>query len=1016
MRVKGGDTEASAAGFSPERLHTVFEDGEFVVYRSGDPTNTAAPRSVLVVMPRSEHPRPQAVRTLEHEHSLRDELDPAWAIRSLALTTYDGRAALVLEDPGADLLVQRTGTSMDVGEILRIGAGLAAALRQLHGCGLIHKDLKPANVMTDATTGQVWLRGFGIASRLPRERQDPGPPEVIAGTLAYMAPEQTGRMNRSIDSRSDLYSFGVTLYELLTGTLPFTASEAMEWIHCHIARQPVPPCERSKDVPGPVSAIVVKLLAKTAEDRYQTAAGVERDLRHCLVQWEAAGRIDVFPLAEHDTPDRLVIPEKLYGRAHEIETLLGAFERVVRSGTPELVLVSGYSGIGKSSVVNELHKVLVPPRGLFASGKVDQYKRDIPYATLGQAFQQLIQLLLGKSEAELAHWRDALGEALDPNGQLIVDLVPKLELIIGKQLPVPELSPPDAQRRFQFVFRRFLGVFARPEHPLALFLDDLQWLDAATLDLLEDLLTRSDLQHVMLIGAYRDNEVTAAHPLTHKLEAIRNARAPVQEVRLAPLAGEDVRQLVADALGCEPARAAPLAELLREKAGGNPFFVIQFIAALADEGLLTFDHQAARWSWDLERIHAKGYTANVVDLMAGKLNRLPVATQKGLQQFACLGNSADTSTLALVHGTSEEQLHVDLWEAVRLELIERLDGAYRFVHDRVQEAAYSLIPEQSRAAAHLRIGRLLAAHTAPETREEVIFEIVNQLNRGAALITSPNEREQLAEFNLIAGKRALNATAYPPALTYLAAGRALLPEDCWHRCRALTFALEFHRAKCEFLTGACAAAEERLLRLSSRAARLVDFAAVASLEVELFTTLGRLDRAVEAMSRVSPTHRCPVVGAPDGGGGPAGIRAHLAPDRESLDRGARRLASDGGPRASRHHGGPHCRPAARLVYRRETALPRHLPDGESQPGTWEQRRRMRRLRVPGDAPRAPFRQLPGRVQFREARPGFGRPARPASLREPRVRDVRGPCLSVDAAGPHRAQPGVARLRCREQTR
>ncbi|HMF60671.1 MAG TPA: GAF domain-containing protein, partial [Vicinamibacterales bacterium] len=400
--------------------------------------------------------------------------------------------------------------------------------------------------------------------------------------------------------------------------------------------------------------------------------------------------------------------------------------------------------------------------------------------------------------------------------------------------------------RFQFVFRRFLGVFARPEHPLALFLDDLQWLDAATLDLLEDLVTRSELQHLMLIGAYRDNEVTAAHPLTHKLEAIRNAGAPVQEVRLAPLAGEDVRQLVADALRCEPARAAPLAELLREKTGGNPFFVIQFIVALADEGLLTFDHQAARWSWDLERIHAKGYTANVIDLMAGKLNRLPVATQKGLQQFACLGNSADTSTLALARGTSEEQVHADLWEAVRLELIERLDGAYRFVHDRVQEAAYSLIPEQSRAVAHLRIGRLLAAHTAPEKREEVIFEIVNQLNRGVALITSQNEREQLAEFNLIAGTRAKNATAYTSALTYLAAGRALLPEDCWDRCSALTFALEFHRAKCEFLTGAYAAAEERLLLLSSRAGRLVDFAAVTSLKVELFTTLGSSDRAVEA--------------------------------------------------------------------------------------------------------------------------------------------------------------------------
>src|SRR5438477_2779396 len=380
--------------------------------------------------------------------------------------------------------------------------------------------------------------GFGIASRLPRERQVPEPPEFIAGTLPYMAPEQTGRMNRSIDSRSDLYAFGVTLYEMLTGRLPFTASDPMEWVHCHIARQPAPPSERLKNVPGSVSAIIMKLLAKTPEERYQTASGVESDLRRCLEEWQSHGRIYPFPLGAHDASDRLLIPEKLYGRNREVDALIAAFDRVVMQGRPELLLVSGYSGIGKSSVVNELHKVLVPPRGLFASGKFDQYKRDIPYATLAQAFRELIQSLLGKSEAELARWRDALREALEPNGRLMVNLVPELELIIGEQPAVPELSPQDAQRRFQFVLRRFIGVFAQPEHPLALFLDDLQWLDAATLDLLEDVFTRSDLRHLMLIGAYRDNEVSAAHPLIFKLETIRNAGTPVAEITLAPLARE----------------------------------------------------------------------------------------------------------------------------------------------------------------------------------------------------------------------------------------------------------------------------------------------------------------------------------------------------------------------------------------------------------------------------------------------------------------------------------------------
>ena len=450
----------------------------------------------------------------------------------------------------------------------------------------------------------------------------------------------------------------------------------------------------------------MKLLAKTAEERYQTAAGLACDLRRCLAAWEAQGRIEDFPLGEEDTPDRLLIAEKLYGRAREVDALLAAFDRVVTSGAPELVLVSGYSGIGKSAVVHELHKALVPPRGLFASGKFDQYKRDIPYATLVQAFQSLVRPLLGQSEAELARWRETLLEALGPNGRLMTDLVPELSLVIGDQPPVSELAPQDAQRRFQRVFRRFIGVFARPEHPLALFLDDLQWLDAATLDLIEDLLTQADVRHLLLIGAYRDNEVDAAHPLTRKLAAIKTEGGKVAAITLAPLGQEHVGQLIADALRCTSQHAERLTQLVHEKTEGNPFFVTQFLYALAAEQLLAFDHGAARWTWDLGRIRAKGYTDNVVDLMVGKLTRLPADTQKALQLLACLGTVAEIAMLSIVLGTAVEQVEAALWEAVRQELVEWLDGAYRFIHDRVQEAAYSLIPEASRAADHLRIGRL----------------------------------------------------------------------------------------------------------------------------------------------------------------------------------------------------------------------------------------------------------------------------------------------------------------------
>jgi PAS domain S-box-containing protein len=824
--------ELSSYVFSPLR------EGDIALYR-GSGTGLAP---ILLVA--AEETSLGGVERLEHEYALKADLDADWAARPVALTRYNDRSTLVLEDPGGMPLDRLLGRPLDVSHFLRIAIAVAGALRRVHERGLIHKDIKPANILLDAASGGVWLTGFGIASRLPRERQAPAPPESIAGTLAYMAPEQTGRMNRSIDARSDLYALGVTLYQMVTGLLPFTAAEPMEWVHCHIARKPVPPSERLETVPAVLSALILKLLAKSAEERYQTAGGLERDLRHCLAAWETHHRIDAFPLGQQDTSDRLLIPEKLYGRESEIGTLLAAFDRVVTGGRPELVLVSGYSGIGKSAVVNELHKALVPQRGLFASGKFDQYKRDIPYATLVQAFQSLIRPLLGKSDAELAGWRDALREALGPNGRLIIDIVPELKLLIGEQPPVVDLPPQQAQSRLQLVFRRYLGVFARPEHPLTLFLDDLQWLDAATLDLLADLVTQADVQRLLVIGAYRDNEVNSTHPLMRMLDAIRKEGALVQEISLAPLAREDLGRLIADTLSCAPNTAAPLARLVHEKTDGNPFFAIQFISALAEEGLLRFDHDLARWCWELDRLHAKGYTDNVVDLMVGKLTRLPVETQAALRQLACLGNVAEITMLSIVLGKSNEDVRSDLWDAVRLELVEHLEGSYKFTHDRVQEAAYSLIPEPLRAEAHLRIGRLLAVHTPAEKREEAIFEIVNQLNRGAALITSRDEREQLAEFNLLAGQRAKATTAYAAALTYLTAGTALLPEDSWERRHELTFALGLHRAECEFLTGALAEAEQRLNVLSTRAASTVERATVVCVCIDLYTTVGRNARAI----------------------------------------------------------------------------------------------------------------------------------------------------------------------------
>jgi len=793
----------------------------------------------------AENPSSPQLKRLEREYSLRAELDTAWAARPVALSRQATRITLTLEDPGGEPLDRILDGPLPPAVFLPIAASLANAIRQVHERGLIHKDLNPANMLVDMARGRAWLTGFGLASRRLREQRDPDAPEVIAGTLPYMAPEQTGRMNRSVDARSDLYSLGITFYQMLTGVLPFTAVDPLGWIHCHMARQPIPPHELITTIPAQLAAIVMKLLAKTAEERYQTAGGLETDLKRCLEQWRAEDRIDLFPLGALDASDRLVIPEKLYGRSHEIGLLLKAFDRVVQDGATRFVLVSGYAGTGKSAVVNELHKALVPSRGLFASGKFDQYKRDIPYATLGQAFGSLVRGLLARGQAELDGWREALREALGPNGQLVVGLVPELELVIGPQPPVPELSAQDAQHRFQAVLEAFLGVLARAEHPLALFLDDLQWIDAATLELLEDLATRSEVRHLLLTGAYRDNEVDSAHPLTRTLEIVRRGGAPLEEIVLTPLSIHDTGELLTDCLRCDAGRAMSLAHLVHEKTEGNPFFAIQFIASLAEEGLLAFDHRDARWAWDPERIRAKGYSDNVADLMIAKVNRLPAETRSALQQLACLGNGVDFDQLDILCEGRPDEIHDALREAVRNGLVLPSERAYRFLHDRVQEAAYSSIPADQRAAAHLRIGRLLAARTAPDQIEENVFEIVSQLNRGAHLIDDREQRAQVAELNLVAGKRAKAAIAHASALGYFASGLAMLGEDAWlHRYR-LVFDLELNRAHCELLTGDFAVAEQRLAKLALHASGLADLAAVILIQVHLFTPQEKYGRAVD---------------------------------------------------------------------------------------------------------------------------------------------------------------------------
>ncbi|AUX45097.1 protein kinase [Sorangium cellulosum] len=816
---------------------------------------------VVIKTPRAAHPDRRDAARLRHELEIGRRLDSQFALKPCALTTYRDRPALVLEDFRGCSLDRLLGAPMELAPFLALAARIAAALADIHAKGIIHKDIKPHNILVDVASGEVKIADFDLASvapvdMAPASLSDGRSPHVIEGTLGYMSPEQTGRMSRVIDHRSDLYSLGVTLYEMLTGVLPFSAGDALEWVYCHTAVSPRPPAELVPGLPPPVSAIVLKLLAKAAEDRYQSARGLGLDLERCLEGLTTRGHIAPFSLGAHDFSGRFRIPQRLYGRERETSALRGAFERLVERGGPELLLVSGGAGVGKSSLVRELYAPIARERGVFAAGKFDQVHRHEPYSTLSRALRDLVLGILGGSETTVDAWRGRLSAALGEHARLITELIPEVELILGEPPraaapPLSDLPPTDAQSRFAAVFRRFLGAFCE-ERPLCLFLDDLHWADPESLALLEQLVTHPEARRLIAIGAYRDNEAGPAHPLRLMLERARSAGASIGEIELSPLSAADVERLIADTVQRSLDDVAPLARLVHEKTAGNPLFATQFLTMLHGEGLIEADLRAGAFRWDIDAIRGKGFADNVVDLMITKIRRLSRGAQRALTLAACVGNTVDTATLAVVRDRPEDTIHEDHAELVREGLLLRSGDTYRFLHDRVQQAAYALVPDEERAAVHLHIGRLLAAHLPPEAAEARLFEIAGHLNLGSALVTDPRERDRIARLDLLAGQRARASAAYAAAAGYLAAGAALLADDAWETEHALALDLHLERAWCAFLTGDFAEAERLVGALKQRARIRLDLAEIHRLEIDLHTTTADFERAARsALSCVS---------------------------------------------------------------------------------------------------------------------------------------------------------------------
>ncbi|MEM9541017.1 MAG: AAA family ATPase [Cyanobacteria bacterium P01_E01_bin.42] len=827
-----------------EDLEQIHNSNNSQVYRARRESDRA---SVILKLLNCNYPSSEQIRRYKQEYNLICKLNDPGIIKAYDFEEWNRNYAIVLEDFGGISLKQwlRQCKTLPLNEFLQLAIAIVESLGYIHHQNIIHKDINPANIVVHPETRELKIIDFGIATQLNREEPELKNPNVLEGTLDYISPEQTGRMNRGLDYRTDFYSLGVTFYEMLSGQLPFSSDDPLELVHSHIAKSPPQfkikisefngsvgnaQSNSNPEIPPILQEIVGKLMAKNAEDRYQSAYGLKTDLEKCKQQLEENGKLDLFPLGCQDISDRFQIPQKLYGRDREIKTLLAAFDRVAETGKVELMLVSGYSGIGKSALVRELYKPITANRGYFIAGKFDQFQRNIPYSAIVAAFGGLIGQLLGESEEKLQGWREKILQALGNNGQVIIDVIPEVELVIGEQPPIPILGANEAENRFNLVFGNFINVFCEQEHPLTLFLDDLQWSDLATLKLLERLLMGGQTQHLLLLGSYRDNEVSSGHPLAIALAKLRQSDPIISQITLQPLPIEQIAFLLGDTLHRNSENMGELADLVLQKTEGNPFFINEFLQALYENNLLLFQEKERKWQWDIGAIAAREFTDNVVELMVERLQQLPDESQEILSLAACLGAEFDLTRLTWI----EKELPSEIFSLLKIALdrgfifpLSELDEnliiqSYKFAHDRIQQAAYALIPNDKKAQTHYKIGRVLLQKLSPEAREENIFTLVGHLNYGITFATQDEECEELAQLNLIACQKAKKATAYQSARGYAEIGLSLLGETAWTEQYQTTLSFYELAAELASLCGDFEAMEQFIEIVKDSAASVLD--------------------------------------------------------------------------------------------------------------------------------------------------------------------------------------------------